>query len=935
VSGDGYSFDPRYTAVRIEARSNPPIYVFFDVDSKRPEMRMWKQVNVGNAGLTSPVNVELISYKYSGSGNAELLGTMHIGSLDLTQVSLRLTRLKLLFQDSDSTLSMRNSSLLLYGGSSGLGHVGASLSINALSGDNSIENGLHNLISSPVHIRVSPGASLTWREFLSNGSKPGDHLRFSNKATTIDVDGGRFVLDRAQMQVDEGVMRLRNGAELYTTGSEWGGGYFKDLRFSNSRLTMDHTTEVSAKSLLFADSRASLSGHTTLSAGSAVFTFDSQIIGPEQNRPYYVPSYLKFDSVLLDGGATLTVTGVGSATFKNSTALAGSRLHLDRSTMFAEQVELWGGRLDISSQGVLVLASPTASNDRFTGILTSSLAGSSLNVLSGSILSFGAGTRLLVDDRMLEIQNEGRIQALGHIAGNGTVNGNGAVVIRQGGALAPSFGAGYGSIHIDNELLLEDTARVVWRVDATGQLPTRPLVTYGPRPVVYEGKPVVEVHGTGSLSADALAGKSITVIAAQSASAAGTIQTNGLTPSVRPVDMPALLSYTVGDTGTNGKPDVTLFMDKLPVTELQKHPALTTKNRQSTANLLVAAATTNPSITSALNTVTNEQLAGTAAGQPTGFLDQIHAEPYSSFTTVNLEAIANLRNLVFMQALDTDPRGQRFWLDTVESRGDINGQQGLGSFGYGLSSLTVGKDLGSWRGAAWGAYLSMGQARMDEHDIVNQRLKGHTTSAGLYGQWRHASWEGRLLLGYGQGQQESTRQLNLPNTSQTVTGRYGSRSWQAGVRLSMGALQWRALELRPEIGGSLTTWRQAGFTEAGSASYALQVAGMSTGTRIVHAGLNASLPRLWAGVPVRPVGFLRLEHDFAKSREHAVQAALATQPGNAQRFTGQGRGPSTATAALGLVSDAPGAWQVGGGLAFSQHTHGSEWSAGLRLKVTW
>lgn len=73
----------------------------------------------------------------------------------------------------------------------------------------------------------------------------------------------------------------------------------------------------------------------------------------------------------------------------------------------------------------------------------------------------------------------------------------------------------------------------------------------------------------------------------------------------------------------------------------------------------------------------------------------------------------------------------------------------------------------------------------------------------------------------------------------------------------------------------------------------------------------ASLPRIWPPVPVKPVAFVRVEHALARNREHAAQAAL------------------------GLISDAPGAWQAGGGLAFSQHSHGTEWSAGLRVRVLW
>jgi outer membrane autotransporter protein len=307
----------------------------------------------------------------------------------------------------------------------------------------------------------------------------------------------------------------------------------------------------------------------------------------------------------------------------------------------------------------------------------------------------------------------------------------------------------------------------------------------------------------------------------------------------------------------------------------------------------------------------------------------------SSFITVNLEAIANTRNAIFARATNVDPAGQRFWIDTSESRGSIDGQNGLGNFGYALSNLTLGKDFGRFLGGAWGGYFAYGRNRVTEADIAKQQLGSETHGVGVYGQWQHGTWESRVLLGYRYGAHDSKRLLSLPDFSGALQAQYNSHSLQAGVRLSHDWIAHKGFELRPEVGGSITTYRQSGFSETGNALYGLNVAAARATSRIAHVGLNAKMPRFAPDVPVRPVAFTRLEHDFAGSREHAIAAALQANSGYSQSFTGQGRGPSTVTSGLGLSSDASDRLQIEGGLVISQHTHGRERGVGIRLRYVW
>lgn len=556
-------------------------------------------------------------------------------------------------------------------------------------------------------------------------------------------------------------------------------------------------------------------------------------------------------------------------------------------------------------------------------------------------LSIREGVLLSLDDRNLTFTNNQLFNLDGVLVGSGTVRGTtGLTVIGPLGILAPGTGATadprYGSIHFENGLTLSPATHIRVSLERSGALPTTPPVTYGPRDVTFSalGEPVIELRGSGSLAATALENRSLTVIAAQAAGVPGTIVTNGRTPTVKPVNMPALLNYTVVDLSTNGRPDVTINFDRKPVSALAKHPAVTTKNRLGATGLLIGAAGSNSAITQALNTVTNEQIAGTS-GRPTGFFDQIHAEPYSSFITTNLEMIASVRNLVFMRAMDTDREGKRVWLDAEESQGSIKGRDGLGSFSYALSTLTLGKDFGQWRDGAVGAYFTVGQPRTTEHDIVNQRLSGLTYGAGVYGQWKHSGWESRLLAGYGYGQHSASRTYTFNDTVERFNADYNSHSLQVGGRVSFDWIDRNGYELRPEVGGSYTSFYQAGFTEQGDATYGLKVASARAHTLISHVGLNGKMPRLAPETPIRPIAFVRIEHDHAKSRDHEVSAALAINPGNMQPFIGQGRGPSTAVLGVGLTSDRSDSVQIAGGLSHAWHTHGSAGSAGFKLWVLW
>jgi hypothetical protein len=948
ADGNGFTLDPRYTSVQIGNNTPGKIFVDVPIDFVQVGFKPWQTVTLGDSTMTAPVNLTLTSgYLPNINSNVYAFQTvpMRIGSLDITQTNLELDKVRLVFGAPDSALNMKSASVQ-FGLSEKLTYDGKGrLSINALSGDNALTGTGRTVIYEPVTLYVAPGASLALRNFRSSfRDLPNENLHLRGKATNFYVDGGLLVLDRTVLYVDSGIARFTNGAELSITGAEFAGGSLDDLRFiGNSRLTMGYITDLKVRDLLLSDSVATLDSNTVLSATYADFAGTSEINGPSPAVGAARPAQINFSYGAVFDNANARISGVEEVNFRDVDIWSGGRLELENSTMFSSFIDLGraagGGNLVIGNDATLFLRAdgPLSGVSKF-GLRPISDAGpkSTLVIAPSGQLIVGKGTELTLSDSQMDVTNDGAIRVRGDLAGNGSVLGAGAVAINDGGSISPRQGTGgYGSIHFENALYFNQGSRLTFSIAASGALPVSPQVTYGARPVEFTASPVIEVQGAGPLNASALDGTAIPVITAQTSGVSGTITTNGFAPTVTPINMPALLAYSVGDTNTNGRPDVTLFMDQLPVTALQQNPALTSKNRQGAANLLVAAAGGNATIFNTLNTVTNEQLIGTPGQTSGGYLDQIYPEPVSSFITMNLEAAANMRNMIFMRAMDTDPLGKRVWVDVSGSHGSITGENGLGNFDYDLSSLTFGKDFGEALGGAWGGFLSFGQMSMNEHDNASQDLSATSYSAGLYGYWQHSGWEHRMVLGYTYGDTSSTRDYSFNGFSETFDGDYSSQALQAAVRASFDWINSNGYELRPEIGGSITQYRQGAFSETGGDVFGLDYAEAYADTYIAHVGLNGRLPPISDTAPVRPIGFVRYEYDFASNDDHSVDAALQVNPGTYDSFIGQGRGPSTLTAGLGIMSNGAGPLQIEGGIAYADHTNGSEWGAGLQLRYVW
>jgi hypothetical protein len=246
--GQGYDFESKYNSVQILDRTGGTALFPVDVNFRDWGFQMWRNVRVGDASLNVPVDMVFKGYNI---GNAFLTGQLEpqsvlarLGSLDITQARVVLDNMSLVLGATDGTLNLRNASLTFdplsrykfsYDGT-------GRLTINALSGDNTIARAPGSVFTHPVSIQVSPGASLNLQDFRGTFDNPDLHFHLRGKGSIIDVDGGKLTLERTRLYMDQGTATFRSGAELSITGSEWAGGGLDHLAFSNSRLTMGHIT---------------------------------------------------------------------------------------------------------------------------------------------------------------------------------------------------------------------------------------------------------------------------------------------------------------------------------------------------------------------------------------------------------------------------------------------------------------------------------------------------------------------------------------------------------------------------------------------------------------------------------------------------------------------------------------------------------------------
>jgi uncharacterized protein with beta-barrel porin domain len=173
----------------------------------------------------------------------------------------------------------------------------------------------------------------------------------------------------------------------------------------------------------------------------------------------------------------------------------------------------------------------------------------------------------------------------------------------------------------------------------------------------------------------------------------------------------------------------------------------------------------------------NQQLSG---------FNAVHAEPYSSYLTVGLEQLDMISNTVLRHtncagfigaemavqigpaasgAFETSNRkdvsnscaDRRWWIDAVGVSGNVDGENGLGTFDYSVSALLLGADLLTSDNTVAGLFAGMGRSSMDEHDQVDQDFSSDDYHLGAYGRVATGEWGIAAVLGISSGQADASR----------------------------------------------------------------------------------------------------------------------------------------------------------------------------------
>lgn len=942
-------------------------------------------------GFSQPINFSL--YSDSAGQNAPQTYQLTTESIVLHNVRLNLGglgsdaagALNLTFDGDNQSIQLSNSSVLF-----GLGKLQVytrPFSIDALQGQNSLERfGRLTLIDAPTAITVSPGAWLTFSDFAQG-------LEFRGKGNSLNAVGlnqdGGLVLQRGKFRFANSLASFSQGASLKLVGSETS-GTFDEMRFlSGARIAMANGTSLEARALYLGDSTATVGENTSIVAQAIQVVGQSRIASQNVDARGGV-AQTNFLGIL--DGARLELTGLGNFSIKGRTQIGngiqaqGAVFNLNRADVVAyDRVEMYNGsELNLENLARFTLRPDKGTHEIPDALLTGAASviaapGNPARIFVGPTASLTVvyGGQIDISDELLRLKldPQGSLEIKGNLRGNGHIEGGGLVYLTaEGTAYGQKVSGGWlfpgtlaqpiGILSTDTVLYFDQGSQLRVNVgrDGQGQL-THGRVLYGAGNVTLGGNltlALAQARGQAPLTAAELNGKSITMLSARDATVTGTILPSYFLPQVDVSAMPALLTWRLVDLQTNQHPDLTLQADLLPVSGLQKNGGTKT-NRTSGLGLMVTAVTQNPTgpIAGALNTLTNAQLgvSGTvtlpgstpgtpstppalptpaqAQGSPVAQQNSWHPEPYSSYIAVGLAHIANLRNMVFEQTMLTTPSGTRAWADAAGFRGAIEGQGDLGSYRYSMSQLAVGKDMGNLWGGAWGGYLAASQKKTDEHDLQTQKISG--TSLGLGAYWRQQGpiWTTLAQVGVARGEHDSTRQLSVGAYSEVLRSQYTSTSAQAALRFSAPWFAYRGIELSHEFGGSVSLYRQSGFDETGDMHFGFRLKPAKAAAYIAHAGAHARFPELKGMSGVRPVAFARLEHDFARSKDHEVEASLLANPTATAAFIGQGRGANSAVMGLGLRTEKPGPWQVQGGLIHSWHTHGRDWGVGMKIRYSW
>jgi uncharacterized protein with beta-barrel porin domain len=404
---------------------------------------------------------------------------------------------------------------------------------------------------------------------------------------------------------------------------------------------------------------------------------------------------------------------------------------------------------------------------------------------------------------------------------------------------------------------------------------------------------------------------------------------------------PVLLDVVLDSKPSVDETVVVRFVRK-PNRILLTHPTVTSGNQGSAATLLVDAANSgNQQIQDALDTL---------MGQDVGdHFDSIHPEPYASYMTVGLEQAQLISRSVMNHATRPTRRGlrrevggakelvthsKRIWTDYARANGGVDGNNDLGSYDYSLDSFIVGADLLSNQTLDLGAYLGVGDYRMDEHDIVTHQIESESVYLGLYFSKTIAELLIRGTTAYGMNDNQSERFVTLGMTQGVTKADYDSHSYLVGTEAEIPIYRNGLFVLTPNLGVAYAYYKQESFEETGVSALDLALYSEDNHSLITSVGLNIGFkPFKW----LVPEVYARYDYDWYAdaNTSHDIEAAIKNSGTGSETFYGKNRGPDRLITEISLNAVVSDSFTVGARAGNIMSDYGNEYTLGLNANWSW
>ena len=769
-------------------------------------------------------------------------------------------------------------------------------------------------------------------------------MKEDNGFSQIDMKNSEIDLSTGKLMLDSGGVFVLNSLESSNKINDW-----------NYSVTTEFDIYVAPNSsLTFSDSILDLNGKTLINVNQGKLTIEgdsSNFLMKNSNSGIYLTSS---ELLIKDTGVNVELQNLTTDFSKITVDGDNTKLNLSgTSTIKNTKFSLENGAIQVDKMNILGVSSITLENNTSFNILD----GASNGVLVINNLKGGTFKSSNFDiDGGIVFYNGSNVISKNDL---GTTNiNNGTLKFSKDTALTGNLTLNNGYLKFDNNNLdgslngnggtISGRVAIVGDADLSGSVYETTLNTTN----IQESDRITSNSSIKGLNSIAVKGDSVDARDYENKkftiASAPTI--TGSKNIVHDPTLPALLDFDVIDDSAISGQDITLVGKVKSTSSLSNHSSLKNNKNNSQSNaqkvVKILPSTTSTNLTPGAQKLQNALFTMTNA-QVNQNLNSLHAEPYSSHLTVGLE-----QNDLFLNTVmdHSRPQGNAYtektqeinlqnnlWIDTAYVEGKVNGEDNLGDFKYYLTNFILGGDLYQKDQLTLGLYTGYGKHKMREHDMVTQDFETDTYHLGGYGSYIYKDFIFTGMFGYSYGNNQSERDITIGTESGTSKDKFDSHSIYTGVRGAYPIEIAKNTTLTPNLGLSYSYLYQEEVVESGFDMADLRVDSARANSFITSAGLNLSYDGAIKSVPVRPIAFVRYEHDWsaAKDSTHDIRAGFVHTPDSMTTFSGQNRGKNLVLVGIGVEVEVTPVFLVGGGVSYSDDSNGDETGVGFNFEYLW